>query len=206
MRKNSKDNSAKSQYIRQLREVGLEPVCDILFSNLNEAIAYDLEKELILFHGRIDIDQNGILTNNRIDCRPVMTNTVKQNISNSKKGVTFSEDHRDSLSKARTGRTWEDLYGENYESRLEKAKQPKGPMTDKRKENISKAKIRKRPHDWDQQSRDKLSKTLCGRTPSENTLNQVRINAKIMKTCPHCNKMGNGPAMQRWHFKNCKKA
>lgn len=31
-------------------------------------------------------------------------------------------------------------------------------------------------------------------------------NSQIVMTCPHCNKTGKGvPAMNRWHFNNCKK-
>lgn len=205
-RLSSKDNSLKTRYIRALREIGIEPVCDILFSNLSESLAYDLEKELIRFHGRLELDINGILTNNRIDCRPIMTTTVRENISKTKKDIPFTENHKTALSNARAGKSWKDLYGDKYEARLSKAKSPKGPMKQSRKDNISKAKKGIQPHNWTQESRDKLSLTNSGRTPSENTLKQVKINAKIMKTCPHCNTMGNGPAMQRWHFNHCKKA
>lgn len=41
----------------------------------------------------------------------------------------------------------------------------------------------------------------------KNTLNVIkegRHNSQIVRTCPHCNKTGNGPAMLQHHFDNCK--
>ncbi len=52
-------------------------------------------------------------------------------------------------------------------------------------------------HTVSQETRDKISKTLKAR----NKANPIKYR-KV--TCPHCGKVGGGPAIKRWHFDNCK--
>ena len=76
-----------------------------------------------------------------------------------------------------------------------------------------------------EEHKQKISVTMTGRQQSEYQKQRVKevhtgkiygketrekirhaaiLRESIIVTCPHCNKVGNGPAMKRWHFTNCK--
>jgi hypothetical protein len=64
-------NVYKENKITIIREEGLEPIINYIIENiLDEKLAYDIEKELILKYGRKGYDKDGILTNVCIDARP----------------------------------------------------------------------------------------------------------------------------------------
>ena len=89
-----KENKLRWQRIVQLRRNGVEPVIQILVSNIqDENVAYNEETKLIKHYGKI-IDGTGILTNILDDARPP-----------SWKGRVKTEEHRKNLSKSHMGKT-----------------------------------------------------------------------------------------------------
>jgi len=123
-------------------------------------------------------------------------------------GLVFTDNHKQHLSEAKQGKTWEEIYGEEGAAlKRQQNSAPKGPMDEERKKNISTAKKgMDAPHNWSKESRNKVSEKLLGIKKSQTTVQRMKDSAKIAKTCPHCGITGNGPSMQRWHFKNCKHA
>ncbi len=67
------ENEMKWAYIQGLRNKGLSPIIEIIFTNLDEDWAYDLEETVIKLYGRKNIDENGWLTNRCPDNRPPKT-------------------------------------------------------------------------------------------------------------------------------------
>lgn len=45
---------------------------------------------------------------------------------------------------------------------------------------------------------------IYGKDTREKISKAAVLRESIIVTCPHCNKVGNGPVMKRWHFSNCK--
>lgn len=68
--KQSTLNPRKYSKIQKIRSSGLEPLVEIISSNLSEGDAYDQEELLIKKYGRAGIDPNGILTNLVLGARP----------------------------------------------------------------------------------------------------------------------------------------
>ena len=128
---------------------------------------------------------------------------IREKISKAKTGVKFSDEHKLNLSKAKIGKTWEELFGHKRanELRVERS-QLRGPLPESTKTLISQSKKGKQPHKWTEKSRLKVRKSLSGKKKS-NTDRLKEYNS-ITKICPHCSKSGSGPSMQRWHFTNCK--
>jgi len=121
-------------------------------------------------------------------------------------GLKFKDSHKKSLSSAKKGKTWEEIYGEEGAKlrRLQNS-QPRGSLTEKRKQNISNAKKgMASPHEWSIELREKVSEKLSGIKRSEETKQKMRESSKTKKICPYCGLEGSGPSMQRWHFNNCK--
>ena len=201
-----KDNRGvrKQEVISQIRKDGLEPVPTKLVENLTEDDAYKKEIELIKKYGRKGIDENGILCNNLLEAfPPIMTDDLKAHLSKVKKNVSFSQEHRKKLSKAKKDRTWEEIFGEHRAKELrEQRSQPRGPMSKETKKNISQAKKGKKPHNWDDNARKKLSETLRGVPKGPNKKLSDFLKKDIV--CPYCSKQGRGVVMRRWHFSNCK--
>lgn len=81
------------------------------------------------------------------------------------------------------------------------------PPTDEHKEKISKALTGKTQTDYQKQ---RAKEVHTGKVYGAETRDKIRHAAIIrdakIKTCPHCGFIGNGPAMNRWHFSNCKSA
>jgi hypothetical protein len=73
------------------------------------------------------------------------------------------------------------------------------------KEKISSSLKGKTQSDYQKQ---RMREVHTGKVYSQETREKIRVAAieresKIL-TCPHCNLVGNGPVMRRWHFSNCK--
>lgn len=128
---------------------------------------------------------------------------IREKISKSKTGVKFTDEHKENLSQSKAGRTWEELFGEVRANELRKERSKKRmPLSESTKSLISNTKKGKQPHNWSENSREKVSKSLTGRKKSDTT--KLKEYNSIIKICPHCNTQGSGPSMQRWHFNNCK--
>lgn len=69
----------------------------------------------------------------------------------------------------------------------------------KRSEGISKSLSGKKREPRSEEFKDHMKKVLTGRSYG----NGVKHNLKEVK-CPHCNKIGKGPNMTRYHFEKCK--
>lgn len=93
-RRRGLENRLRWKHICDIRKEGLEPIIEIIVSNIDdENAAYLQEADLIKKHGRI-INGSGILTNILEDSRPP-----------SWKGRTKSTEHRQKLSLAHKGKT-----------------------------------------------------------------------------------------------------
>ena len=210
LKEGSTNGIKKNARIAEIRLAGFEPVAVKLAKNMFEEDAYKFEEDVITELGREDIDKDGILTNNRLHAwGPVMTTEVRLAISIWRTGMTFTDEHCKNLSKARAGKTYEEIYGkEGAKKKREQLAEKRGPMTEERKNNISRAKKgMDAPHDWSDASRKKVSDKLTGVPKNLSVDERVRrqeINNKIVK-CPRCGTEGKGLSMKRWHFNNCKK-
>jgi hypothetical protein len=157
------------------------------------------EKECVEFALNFSTQQNIVESSE-------WANLIPENgLSGFPAGIMFTETHKKHLSETKLGRTWEDIYGiEGAKLKREQNSFPKGPMPAEQKKNISLAKTgMDAPHNWSDESREKVSKKLTGIKRSEETKQKMKQSAKIEKTCPHCGTTGSGPSMQRWHFKKC---
>ena len=199
----------KNNRIAEIRAAGFEPITVKLAENMFNEDAYNLEEDIISELGREDIDKDGILTNNRLHAwAPVMTAEVRLAISTWRTGMTFSDEHCKNLSKARAGKTYEEIYGEEGATkRREQLAEKRGPMSEERKSNISAAKKgMDAPHDWSEDSRKKVSDALTGvpkNLSDEEHKRRQEVNNVLMH-CTHCGAEGKGLSMKRWHFNNCK--
>jgi hypothetical protein len=96
LNKNSKTNNPrKDKKIQEIYSAGLAPVVEMIISDLNEETAYKIEESIILKLGRIDIEENGILTNITIYSQPPSQKGKKR---------IFSEEHKKKLSIALKGK------------------------------------------------------------------------------------------------------
>ena len=200
----------KNNKIIEIRDAGFEPIAIKLLENLSENDAYRSEENIIESLGREGIEENGILTNNRINAwPPVMTIEVRNAISKWRMGMSFTTEHKENLRKSKFGKTYEEIYGiSGAKKRREQLSQKRKTMTEDSRKNISKAKKGMLPpHEWTTESRKKLSETTKGiPRPLSNEEKEKRSKKyKETKQCPHCLVNGAGISMLRWHFNNCKK-
>ena len=134
-----------------------------------------------------------------------MPEKTRRKISDAKTGVKFSEEHKHALSLAKKGKSWEELFGVDRAKSLKlERSQPRGAMSEETKSNISNAKRGIAPHIWTEEMKLKTSATMTGVKKSDIHCQKLKEYNSIEKICPYCNKSGSGPAMQRWHFNNCK--
>jgi hypothetical protein len=114
------------------------------------------------------------------------TDEVKLKISKANKGYVPSEETRLKISKANKG------YVPSEETRLKISKSLKGrkraKFSEEWKKKISEA---NKGRKMSKESKDKLIATKTGMKYKESV-------------CPHCNKIGRGGNMKRYHFENCK--
>jgi hypothetical protein len=76
------------------------------------------------------------------------------------------------------------------------------------KESYEKSAEKIRGRNQTEYQKQRAREANLGKKASVETREKLRLAAiereqKIV-TCPHCNKIGNGPAMKRWHFSNCR--
>lgn len=144
-----------------------------------------------------------IQSNKKIMGMPLET---RRKISESRKGIIFTDEQRRKISDSRKGKSWEDIMGEETAKkvRLERS-QPRTPLSADTKEKISKSKQGIPPHLWTDEMKLKVSRTMTGRKKSETQRAKLKEYNSLEKICPFCGKNGSGPAMQRWHFNNCTK-
>lgn len=114
----SNSNRHKNYKIRAIRRAGKEPEIYFFKKEMSEIDAYELEKFLIKFFGRANIDNDGILTNICEDNRPpnfkgktyeeIMgrdkANKLREERSLFFKGKTKSSKHRENLRAAKLGK------------------------------------------------------------------------------------------------------
>ena len=126
-------------------------------------------------------------------------------ISVSRKGMKFSDETKKKMSESRIGKTWEELMGieKAQQFRVERTR-PRGPLSKETKDNISTSKKGIAPHVWTDEMKLKTSMTTTGVKKPESQRVKLKEYNSIERICPHCDKKGSGPSMQRWHFNNCK--
>lgn len=81
-------------------------------------------------------------------------------------------------------------------------------MKNRKKPDHSKIAEKIRGQKRSEETKQKQSEALRGKAKSEEHRKALSLAAKErtkrMLTCPHCNFIGQGPVMNRWHFSNCK--
>lgn len=157
----------------------------IIKTNLTEAEAHHLEKELIAHYGRKDLG-NGILIN----------------LTDGGEGLSNpSVNTRKKLSDAKRNETQETKRRRSIAAK----NRPKRKTSDETKIKIGNANRGLKRSDV---SRKKMSDAKLGksRTPEaiEKSANGLRGKKKPITVCPHCGKTGGISALHRWHFNNCK--
>jgi hypothetical protein len=119
------------------------------------------------------------------------TDEVKQKISESKKGVIFSDEHRRKLSEWQTGI-----------KRKPCSEETKKKISDKTKGKTRSAETRKKLSDIH------TGKEMWPNGRSQEDIDKIKqgwANRELI-VCPHCNFSSiNASCMKRWHFQNCKK-
>jgi hypothetical protein len=97
-----------TSYLRGLLKEGKEPLVEIIADNLSNDEAKKLETNLIIKHGRIDYEENGILLNHRLEQTDWTgkrhTDKSKQKISEANRGRKQQPEHTKKLQQVNTGR------------------------------------------------------------------------------------------------------
>ena len=139
---------------------------DILYDNLEWTEACKKEKELIKNIGRRCLNEGTLV-----------------NLTEGGEGFKghHTEETKSSISKTLTGKTYEEIHGENAD--LERLK----------RSNAAK-------NQW--ANCDKQDKLEINKKISLTTKGIPKYFNKVV--CPHCNKEGKDNVMYRWHFDNCK--
>ena len=151
------------------------------------------------------------------------TEESKRKISEAKKGKKFSKSHKAALSAARIGLKFsEDGKAKLKEAHSKISQEQKNLKTAKRLKTLDRRTeeeknfVRDRAsirfsNMWDKRTDKERKRVLKGireaaKRPEVIAERSQRFSSlnKIIKTCPHCRKKGEGPAMKRWHFDNCK--
>lgn len=158
-----------------------------------------------------------------------LSKETKQKLSQIKKGIKFSDIHKENLKKTHTGlkqsketvnrRISKTTGLKRSEEFKEKLRKPKSKQTrerikatltgqkhaEERKQNQKIAQLKR----WsDPEERKKQSDRLKGRKLDKETKEKISkaLSGKTQKKikCPHCGKIGPKPQMHQWHLNNCK--
>ena len=136
----------------------------------------------------------------KIECANIFSNNAKIQHT----GKTRSQETKDKISNALTGKKKSPEHAaknrqaqinRNYKHSPEiieliRQNSLKQIVTDETRIKISKATLGKKKKPWSDERRTKQ--------PSQKGIR------KRSYTCPHCGKLGNGPAMMKWHFDACR--
>ena len=88
------ENKKKYAYIKGLQNKNLDPLIKFIYFNISEEeLAYDLERKLIKFWGRRDLDLGGTLTNICIDNKPPNNKGKPSKL----KGVLWTDKQKEKL-------------------------------------------------------------------------------------------------------------
>jgi hypothetical protein len=123
---------------------------------------------------------------------------TKAKIGAASKGRTFSEESRAKMSASSKGKS----HSEETKAKIRATLKGK-THSDEAKANMSAA---QKGRTFSDEHKAKLSAVQKGRTFSEETKAKLSAAKKGMPKvqCPHCQKIGSGSIMKRWHFDNCR--
>jgi hypothetical protein len=123
---------------------------------------------------------------------------TKAKLSAAQKGRIFSDEHKAKLSASGKGRTLSD----KHKAKLS-AVQKGRTFSDESKAKMSAA---QKGRTFSDESKAKMSAAQKGKILSDEHKAKLSAAKKDMpKTeCPHCQKIGSGNIMKRWHFDNCR--
>ena len=154
----------------------------------------------------VDVGGNGV---GDVDFR---SEKVKQNISEGRMGMKFSEEHCKNISKATT----EVMKSKEVRNKISKSLIEHFKDNPPSKELIQKRQETRAGYRHSEETKRKISKAQAGKTIPEESKKRMSEAAKNRKThpwtgkklptveCPHCGKIGAVQLMGRWHFDNCK--
>jgi len=182
--KDNTENIKKYAYIQGLRNKGLTPKIVIIQQDMLESEAYDLERDLIKYWGRKNIDENGILTNICEDNRPPRHDWSEERREQQSQLMNWIVNER------RPGGIYEDGYNRIQEAQIARIKNGEHNFQGERNPNHKR--LAEGTHQW-QGSTSNFKRLSEGTHPSQ-----------IKLTCPHCGLLGSKGNMIRWHFDNCK--
>lgn len=177
---------------------------DIVADMLTWEEACEMETKLIKEYGRKDLNEGSLVnmtnggdgnTNPSLELREtararnigkVLSSEHKQKISESLKGHSVSDKTKERLKEVMK---YSGMYGKTHseETKQKMSKARIGIITsDETKQKQREAKLNNPTKYWEGKSRKGMKQ-----------IHQTY-------TCPHCEKIGKGSAMFKWHFDNCK--
>lgn len=158
----------------------------VIAKSLTETEAHILEKKLIKFYGRNDLGA-GILHN-------------KSDGGEGSSGAFRSAETRAKISKAHLGRKRKPV-SEETKQRMRLAHLGNNKGTKKSEETRKRMSVAQKGRIVTIETTKKWYKSMELRRLSG--IKDIRNIKQV--TCPHCNKIGGGGNMTRYHFDNCKK-